>query len=215
MSTLLPFVAASFVLLVVPGPAVLYILARSSAQGIRAGLVSMVGVHVASIVHVVAAVVGLSAIVVASATAFSVVRWVGGGYLIYLGTKTILTARRSVAAGTSGVTLRPDRQLFTESFIVNLLNPKVALFFLAFLPQFASQERGPVWFQLLVLGVVYVLLGVVTDGVYAIVGGTIGHRVLTATRARSSVPKLVEGGVLVSLGFLTLAVPQRRTSPSA
>lgn len=211
VSTLLPFLAASFVLLVVPGPAVLYIVARSSAQGTRAGLVSVVGVHVASIVHVVAAVVGLSALVVASATAFTVVKWIGGGYLIYLGAKTILSARHAVATGRAEVVSRPDRQLFVESFVVNLLNPKVALFFLAFLPQFASEQHGPVWLQLVVLGGAYVLLGLTTDGLYAVAGGTIGHRVLATARGRSSTPKFVEGGVLISLGLLTLTIPHRRT----
>ncbi len=208
-STLAPFLAASLVLLVIPGPAVLYIVARSSAQGVRAGMVSVAGVHVASLTHVLAAVAGLSAIVVASATAFTAVKWLGGAYLVYLGVRAIAAARRGATSPKAEVRPRPDRQLFVESFVVNLLNPKVALFFLAFLPQFVSPHRGSVAAQLLLLGLAYVALGVVTDGLYAAAGGTVGRRALRAATRDSSAPQVIEGVVLVGLGLLTIAIPQR------
>ena len=132
LSTLPVFIAASIALLVIPGPAVLFIVARSGAQGRRAGFVSVLGVHTASMVHVLAAVAGLSAVVVASSIAFAAVKIVGGFYLIILGVKSLRTARRRPDVAIP--TVRPAKRLFAEAFVVNLLNPKVALFFLAFKP---------------------------------------------------------------------------------
>ena len=126
------FIAASIALLVIPGPAVLFIVARSGAQGRRAGFVSVLGVHTASMVHVLAAVAGLSAVVVASSIAFAAVKIVGGFYLIILGVKSLRTARRRPDVAIP--TVRPAKRLLAEAFVVNLLNPKVALFFLAFKP---------------------------------------------------------------------------------
>lgn len=205
LSTLPVFIAASLVLLVIPGPAVLFIVARSGAQGRRAGLVSVAGVHTASIVHVCAAVAGLSAVVVASAVAFTAVKFVGGLYLIYLGIKVIRSAPRVAAAPTA----RPTRRLFGEAFLVSLLNPKVALFFLAFLPQFVERGHGPIWSQTLVLGVVYILLGLCSDSVYALLGARLGTWLAGRTeRLRAS--RYAEGGILVGLGVLTLALPHRK-----
>ena len=142
LSALSVFMVASIALLVIPGPAVLFIVARSGAQGRRAGLVSVLGVHTASIVHVGAAVAGLSAVVVASAIAFTAVKFVGGLYLIYLGVKAIRGAHRITSAAPPIV--RPEKRLFAEAFVVSLLNPKVALFFLAFLPQFVERGHGAI-----------------------------------------------------------------------
>src|SRR6476659_8558284 len=163
-STLPVFIAASLVLLVIPGPAVLFIVARSGAQGRRAGLVSVLGVHTASIVHVLAAVAGVSAVVVASALAFTAVKVVGGCYLIYLGVKSMRNAR--TVSATSAPKVRATKQLFAEGFLVSLLNPKVALFFLAFLPQFVERGHGPIWSQTLLLGMLYIALGLCSDSMY-------------------------------------------------
>jgi threonine/homoserine/homoserine lactone efflux protein len=208
LSTLPVFMVASIVLLVIPGPAVLFIVARSGAQGRRAGLVSVAGVHTASIVHVVAAVAGLSAVVLASAVAFTAVKFVGGVYLIVLGVKCIRGAR-----GTAGVAvphIRPQKRLFGEAFVVSLLNPKVAIFFLAFLPQFVDRGRGPLWSQTLVLGLVYIGLGLCSDSMYALIGARVGAWLGgRAQRIRAS--QYVEGGILVGLGVLTLALPHRHS----
>jgi threonine/homoserine/homoserine lactone efflux protein len=202
------FIAASIVLLVVPGPAVLFIVARSGSQGRRAGLVSVLGVHTASIVHVLAAVAGLSAVVVASSIAFTAVKVVGGFYLIVLGVKSLRSARRSAEVVTP--TVRPVKRLFAEAFVVSLLNPKVALFFLAFLPQFVQRGHGPIWTQTLVLGAIYILLGLCSDSMYAMIGARVGTRLSgRATRLRAT--RYAEGGILVGLGVLTLALPHRRT----
>jgi len=205
LSTLPLFALASLVVLLIPGPSILYIVARSSTQGPRAGLVSVVGVHAGSLVHVVAATVGLSALVMASAVAFTGLKMVGGAYLIYLGIRTILDRGEHVAGV---VTPRSLRRLFVDGFIVDVLNPKVALFFLAFLPQFVDPGRGPVWVQTLVLGLLYVALGLVTDSGYALVGAGIGRRVQAhvAHRRRS---RYVEGGLLIGLGVTSLALPHR------
>jgi threonine/homoserine/homoserine lactone efflux protein len=207
MSTIPVFMAASIALLVIPGPAVLFIVARSSAQGRRAGFVSVVGVHTASIVHVLAAVVGLSAVVVASAVAFTAVKFVGGLYLIYIGVKSIRAARRTHTVAMPA--LRPQRRLFGEAFIVNLLNPKVAIFFLAFLPQFVDRQHAPVWSQTLVLGVLYIGLGLCSDSMYVLVGAKVGQW-LSGSAQRLRASRYAEGGILVGLGMLTLALPHQR-----
>lgn len=208
LSTLPVFIAASIVLLVIPGPAVLFIVARSGSQGRRAGLVSVLGVHTASIVHVLAAVAGLSAVVVASSIAFTAVKVVGGLYLIVLGVKSLRSARRS--ADIVAPIVRPAKRLFAEAFVVSLLNPKVALFFLAFLPQFVQRGHGPIWTQTLVLGAIYILLGLCSDSVYAMIGARLGTR-LSGRAARLRATRYAEGGILVGLGVLTLALPHRRT----
>jgi threonine/homoserine/homoserine lactone efflux protein len=209
LSTLPVFIAASIALLVIPGPAVLFIVARSGAQGRRAGLVSVLGVHTASGVHVLAAVAGLSAVVVASSIAFSAVKLVGGCYLIYLGVKSIRGASHS--AGPSVPVVKPEKRLFAEAFVISVLNPKVALFFLAFLPQFVQRGHGPIWSQTLALGVIYILLGLCSDSMYAVVGARLGTRFSgRATRLRAA--RYGEGSILIGLGVLTLALPHRRSS---
>ena len=208
-STLPVFVASSLTLLLVPGPAVLFIVARSSSQGARAGLVSVLGVHSASAVHVLAAVAGLSAVVVASAVAFTALKIVGGVYLIYLGMKSIRSSRRLTEL--TPPIIKPERRLFAEAFTVNLLNPKVAIFFLAFLPQFVSRAHGAVWSQTLVLGLIYIGLGLCSDGMYALLGSRIGAK-LEGHVAKLRALRYAEGGILIGLGVLTLAGPHRRST---
>src|SRR5436190_18419519 len=163
------FVVAALLLLITPGPAVLYIVTRSMDQGRRAGLVSMLGVHAGTLVHIAAAAAGLSALLMASATAFSVVKYLGAGYLVYLGVRRLLDRSTLAAERPPAVRLR---RAFMDGFVVNLLNPKTGLFFLAFLPQFADVSRGHVGVQVLVLGLIFVGLGLVTDGLYAFGAGT-------------------------------------------
>jgi threonine/homoserine/homoserine lactone efflux protein len=164
------FVVAALFLLVTPGPAVLYIVARSIDQGRRAGLVSMLGVHAGTLVHVAAAAAGLSAVLAASAAALSAVKYVGAAYLVYLGVRRLL--ERAPAPGTVPPPPPRLRRAFVDGVVVNVLNPKTALFFLAFLPQFVSEDRGHAGAQVLVLGLLFVALGLVTDGCYALTAGT-------------------------------------------
>jgi threonine/homoserine/homoserine lactone efflux protein len=167
------FIAAALVLLITPGPAVLYIVARSIDQGRQAGLVSMLGVHAGTLVHVAAAAAGLSALLAASAVAFSVAKYLGAAYLIFLGVRRLLDRTTSVTSP------RPERRhlrrAFLDGVVVNVLNPKTALFFLAFLPQFVMTARGDVGAQIVGLGLLFVGLGVITDGLYAVGAGTAAH----------------------------------------
>jgi threonine/homoserine/homoserine lactone efflux protein len=138
-NTLLAYSAATLVLLVIPGPAVMYIVTRSAAQGRRAGLVSVAGIHVGTIVHVLAAMIGLSAVLAASATAFTIVKFVGAAYLIWLGVQSIRAYRLgSVAETTQVVEERALRRVFIDGAVLNVLNPKTAIFFLSFVPQFVD-----------------------------------------------------------------------------
>jgi len=193
------FISAALILLVVPGPAVLYIFARSVEQGRLAGFISILGIHTATLVHVVAAAVGLSAILASSALAFSVVKYAGAAYLIWLGLKKIFGPVEETGAD---VALRRHSygRLFRDGFIVNLLNPKTALFFLAFLPQFVEVGRGHVATQIAVLGLIFVLLGFMTDGCYALAAGTAGNW-LKRSRGYLKVERYVSGVLFIGLGL--------------
>lgn len=169
-STLAVFALAAIVLLVVPGPAVLYIVSQSISQGRRAGLVSMLGIQTGGLVHVAAATAGLSALLMRSALAFDVVKYAGAAYLILLGIRRLLGRESEDAQGLPGS--RSLRRLFTQGIVVNVLNPKTALFFFAFLPQFVDVSRGSVAFQIAFLGLVFILLAVVSDGLYALAAGS-------------------------------------------
>ena len=166
------FIAAALALLLVPGPSVLYIVARSVERGRAAGLISVLGVQTGALVHIAFAAIGLSAILASSALAFSVVKWLGAAYLVWLGLRRLL-ARDEEGAAT---TVEPERlpRVFSQGVLVNALNPKTALFFLAFLPQFVDPTRGAAWTQILVLGATFVALAACTDGLYALLSGTAG-----------------------------------------
>jgi threonine/homoserine/homoserine lactone efflux protein len=156
------FVGAALVLLLIPGPAVLYIVARSVEQGRLAGFVSDLGIHTATLVHVLAAALGLSALLASSALAFGIVKYAGAAYLIWLGLKKIFGRPEIADAGVQSNGYGHGR-LFRDGFVVNLLNPKTALFFLAFLPQFVDSSRGQVALQFAVLGAVCVALNTAAD----------------------------------------------------
>jgi threonine/homoserine/homoserine lactone efflux protein len=190
------FVVAALLLLITPGPAVLYIVTRSMDQGRRAGLVSVLGVHAGTLVHIAAAAAGLSAVLMASATAFSIVKYLGAAYLVYLGVRRLLD--RSVLRTAEAPPLRLRRALL-DGFVVNLLNPKTALFFLAFLPQFVDVGRGGVGVQILVLGLVFVALGLVTDGLYALGAGSAARWLRGSPRLLGS-ERWVSGGMYIGLG---------------
>jgi len=193
------FVGAALVLLLVPGPAVLYIVARSVEQGRLAGFVSDLGIHAATLVHVLAAALGLSALLASSALAFNVVKYVGAAYLVWLGLKKIFGRVESPDI-TVASNRTPYTQLFREGFIVNLFNPKTALFFLAFLPQFVDVSRGHIATQIVFLGLLFTLLGLVTDGCYALAAGTAG-RWLKRSRVYLRFERYVSGVLLIGLGL--------------
>lgn len=198
-SSLALFLTAALILLVVPGPAVLYIVARSLEQGRVAGLVSTAGIGLGGVVHVTAAALGLSALVVQSAIAFSVIRYLGAAYLVYLGVRTLLA--RAEDHGSRTIKPRALRRLFLQGFVVNLLNPKAALFFLAFLPQFVVPEKGNVLGQVLFLGGLFVTLAVVTDSTYALLAGTV-RRHLSVSRRAARFRRSLSGLTYIGLGIL-------------
>jgi threonine/homoserine/homoserine lactone efflux protein len=186
------FAAAALALLLVPGPAVLYIVAQSAEHGRVAGIVSVAGIHLGTLVHVAAAAVGLSALIVSSAFAFSIVKYAGAAYLVYLGIRRLLTPDRAEPLPSRDQRLS---RLFAQGVVVNVLNPKTALFFLAFLPQFVDPDRT-VSTQIVVLGLTFVGLGFVSDGLYAVTAGTIAQWL----RARGRLLRYVSGSVFVGLG---------------
>jgi threonine/homoserine/homoserine lactone efflux protein len=202
VSTFALFVAAALALLLVPGPAVIYVVARSVEGGRLTGLVSVLGVELGTLLHVVFAAAGLSAIVVSSAVAFSVVKWLGAAYLVWLGLRQILGRdggdQEAPLSGSGENRLR----VFSQSVLVQVLNPKVALFFLAFLPQFVDPSRSAAWTQVVVLGTTLATLGLFTDGLYALLGGTAGEwiRKQRAGAGLRRARRYVKGGVYIALG---------------
>jgi len=195
LTTLMLFCAATLALLLVPGPAVLFIVTRSVAQGRSAGLISVLGVHAGSLVHVAAATLGISALLAASATAFTVVKYAGIAYLVWLGARKLL--RRGGGEAVE-LPVHSRRRMFWEGFVVNVLNPKTAIFFLAFLPQFTDAAIGPIAPQMLLLGLLWVVLGMASDGTYAMLAATLAGRVRRSATARR---RLDIGTGLVYLGL--------------
>jgi threonine/homoserine/homoserine lactone efflux protein len=202
------FAVAAFALIIIPGPAVLYIVSQSVGQGRAGGLAAVLGVEIGAFVHVAGAALGVSAILASSATAFSVLKLAGGAYLIVLGIRRLLE-RDSESQLVTGRT-RPLPAIFRQGVIVNALNPKTALFFLAFLPQFVDPDKGHVGLQAAILGVVWVLIATVCDAVWAIGSGSLVGLLRTSARARR-IERRASGGILIGLGVLaTLAHPAKR-----
>lgn len=202
------FVAAALLLLVTPGPAVLYIVARSIHEGRRAGLVSVLGVHAGTLVHIAAAAVGLSALLTASATAFAAVKYLGAAYLIYLGLRRLFDRTSAVTGPVPAA--RSLRRAFVDGVVINVLNPKTALFFLAFLPQFVDAGRGQVGAQILGLGLLFVALGLISDGLYALGAGSAAEW-LRARPAFVARERWVSGSMYIGLGVVAaLSSSQRK-----
>jgi threonine/homoserine/homoserine lactone efflux protein len=184
----------------VPGPAVLYVVARSIHQGRRAGLVSVLGIHVGTLAHIAAATLGLSALVLSSAVAFTAVKVAGAVYLIGLGLWTLFSRRAEADVALGGE--RNLRHAFTQGIVVNVLNPKTALFFLAFLPQFVDPNAPHPAVQIAFLGVLFALLGLVTDSLWALAAGTAGG-MLRRSRHFVRTQRYVTGTVYIGLGVAT------------
>lgn len=197
-SSLLLFVTGAVVLLVIPGPAVTYVVSRSIGHGRAAGLVSVLGIVVGTLCHVIAATLGLSALLVSSARAFEIVKYLGAAYLVYLGIRTLSRNDAEWLAEASGE--RRLLHIFSQGLVVNLLNPKTALFFLAFLPQFVDPARGHATLQIFQLGVLFALMGWCSDSTYALIAGTVAERIRGSLRLRR-IQRNVSGGGLIALGL--------------
>lgn len=202
------FLGAALLLLVIPGPAVLYITTRALSQGRAAGLVSALGVATGSTFHVAAATLGLSAVLVSSAAAFTAVKWMGAGYLIWLGVRRILS--RDPSPGEKDAPRPSTASVFRQGVVVNLTNPKTALFFLAFLPQFVDPGRGAVGPQILFFGFLFTFLGLATDSLWALAADGIGGWLRRSPRVRSR-GRIVSGGVYIGLGLASAFAGTRKS----
>jgi threonine/homoserine/homoserine lactone efflux protein len=201
------FILAALILLLTPGPAVLYIVARSLSQGRLAGLVSVLSIEAGNFVHVLAATLGLSAILLSSALAFSIVKYLGAAYLIYLGLRRLLG--RDEGHRGSEIQRQSLWRIFSQGVVVAVLNPKTALFFFAFLPQFVDPSKGSVTAQLLMLGCLFVSMAIMTDGMYALLAGTVGQW-LKGTQSFVRAERYVVGGVYIGLGVTAALADARR-----
>ena len=208
-STLILFATAAAILVFTPGPNTLYIIARSMQHGRRAGIVSSLGVELGTLIHVAAAAFGISALLLSSALAFGVVKYAGAAYLICLGVKTLLTRDKNVAAET--VEEGSLRRTFSQAVLVNVLNPKSAIFFFAFLPQFINPERGAAATQILCLGAVVVVLGFTSGSVYSLLAGGIGD-LLRGNLKFLRGQRYFAGSVYIGLGLTTALTGTNRSN---
>ena len=199
-ASLLIFVSAAALLLAIPGPAIFYIVGRSIGHSRNAGLVSALGIGVGTLIHTAAAAAGLSALLVSSASAFSVVKYLGAAYLIYLGVQKLRSDESFDASPYAPRTTLT--RVFAQGIVVNVLNPKTALFFFAFLPQFIDPSRGHVAAQILSLGILFSCMGTFSDSLWAYFSGTVARRLRGNTRWMRA-QRYVSGGMLISLGVAT------------
>jgi threonine/homoserine/homoserine lactone efflux protein len=206
IGSIITFGIASIALLLIPGPAVIYILNRSVSDGREVGLAAVAGLELGNFMHVIAASAGLSAVLATSATAFNTVKWLGAGYLVFVGVRTLLRRPSVMSGDSTSVSLKRS---FTQGVVVNTLNPKVALFFLSYLPQFIDADKGAAWSQALVLGTTFVLIGCCTDGMYALTASALRKKLLTG-RTLPIVQRYVAGTVFVALGVMAAT-----TSPAS
>jgi len=197
-SVIAAFAAASILLLVIPGPAVLYIINRSVSDGRTVGLAAVAGVQLGTFVHAAGAALGLSAVLATSAVAFTAVKWLGVGYLIFIGIRTLATRAPVFDSDRARMSVR---RAFGQGFVVNLFNPKIALFFLSFLPQFIDADSGRPVVQAIVLGLLFCALGIVSDSSYSLLASSL-RAVLVKSRALPFVQRWVAGTVFIGLGVV-------------
>ncbi|MCB0983442.1 MAG: LysE family translocator [Ilumatobacter sp.] len=209
-TTIAAFATASFVLLIIPGPAVLYIVNRSVSDGRTTGLAAVSGIALGNLFHAVLAAAGLSAIIRTSQTAFNAVKWLGAGYLVYVGVRTLISRVDPIDVDQQGV---HPRRAFTQGIVVNVLNPKVALFFLSYLPTFIHPEDGRPGLQALVLGLTFVGIGFCTDGGYSLLASGL-RGVLLRGRMLPFVRRWVAGTVFIGLGVVAATASATTSSSS-
>ncbi len=202
------FLTAAFILSITPGPAILYTLARSLHGGKAEGVSSALGLFVGGLFHVFAAAIGLSSLLMTSAIAFSIVKYAGAAYLIHMGLRTLLTKDTVSVNADAGVKQPQPRNVFYQGVITEALNPKTALFFLAFIPQFIDAEGGHVFTQFLLLGLITNGLNFTADFVVAMFAGPIGHRLKTSDRFRRG-QRVASGCTLLGLGAYVAVADQK------
>ena len=208
LAHLTAFAVAAVTIALIPGPGMLYVLARSLGGGRAVGLRSSLGTGIGGLVHVAAAAAGLSALIATSATAFTVVKYLGAAYLIWLGCRALFAADREPPTGDRDGTADPSSGALRQGIVTEALNPKTALFFLTFLPQFCQPENGPLALQVLVLGTVSVALNTLADIVVAYGAGRVSEWLRTRPRAWRR-QQVATGGILVGLGVYAAAAGHR------
>lgn len=206
LNSLMIFLLATLALNLTPGPDMLYVIARSVGQGKRAGIVSALGIGAGTLAHMLAVAFGLATLLASVPVAYEAIRYAGAAYLFYLGVRTLLS--KSDLATDGRLPDDTPARIFRQGMITNVLNPKVAFFFLAFLPQFADPSRGPVFWQIIVLGLLFDISGTTVNSIVALFSGHLAER-LRARRAFNRAQRLFTGGVFVALA-LRLAIPERR-----
>jgi threonine/homoserine/homoserine lactone efflux protein len=205
LTTLVTYVAVVLGFVFIPGPATLLTVARATSSGTRVGLATGVGIAAGDMIHSFTAVIGISAIVAASALLFSIIKYIGAAYLVYLGIRAILH-KTAADMATAGLPISAGKA-FRQAILAEVLNPKTALFFLAFLPQFVRPENGSVMLQLTILGIVFVLLGLVSTAIFAICAGVLGNFLRRNPTVLKWQGKVV-GGIYCALG-VRLALQER------
>lgn len=206
-SQLYLFMGAALALLLMPGPAVLYITARSASQGRLAGIVSVLAIETANFLQAAAAALGLSAILLSSALAFDAVKYLGAAYLVYLGVRKLLS--RDEQGGPEAVKRESLSRIYWQGFLVNILNPKTALFFFAFLPQFVDPAQGNVIGQNLLLGAIFVGMAIITDSMYALVASSLAERLAGNKNFRTG-ERIFAGLIYIGLGITTALAGGRK-----
>jgi RhtB (resistance to homoserine/threonine) family protein len=205
----LVFFSAALALNLSPGPDLIYILSRSIAHGRRVGLASAAGVCTGAFVHVLAAAVGLSAILATSATAFTVVKYIGAAYLIYLGIKSLSSAGATFNSVKDNETNVSLWKAFRQGVLIDVLNPKVAVFFMAFLPQFVRPDHGSQTLQLVVLGTLVICVAIVVEACFVLAASKATNFFRCNPTASVWLDRVL-GGVLVGLGIRLALSEQRR-----
>ena len=205
LTILITYVAVVLGFVFIPGPATLLTVARATSSGTRVGLATGAGIAAGDMIHSFMAIVGISAIVAASALLFSIIKYIGAAYLVYLGIRAILH-KTQLDMATAGIPISAGKA-FRQAILAEVLNPKTALFFLAFLPQFVRPENGSVMLQLTILGIVFVLLGLVSTAVFAVCAGVLGGFLRRNPTVLKWQGKVV-GGIYCALG-VRLALQER------
>jgi threonine/homoserine/homoserine lactone efflux protein len=193
------FLTPAVLLAIAPGPGMLYVLARSLAGGKREGALSALGTFLGGMVHVFAAALGVSIILARSALAFAAVKYIGAAYLCFLGVRMILDGRRDNRADLSATALKPARNPLWQGVATEVLNPKTALFFLSFIPQFVARGEGHVFLQFVTLGTISVALNTTADLIVIALAGPLGERIRASTKFRRR-QRAVTGAIMIGLG---------------
>jgi len=206
LSTLGAFVALAFVVIVIPGPSVMFIVGRALQHGRRAALVSVVGNTGGEVVHTILVAAGVGAVIAASANAFVILKWAGGLYLVYLGVQAIRHRGDGLDIDEEQPSSAPPSNsvLLRESLVVGVLNPKTIVFVAAVLPQFVDPARGAAWLQILVLGFVFAVIALISDGAYALAAGT-ARQWLTGSPTRVERIRATGGAMIATVGLVLIA----------